>query len=126
MTREIIHTPSAPAALGPYSQGVKTGQFVFTAGQVGIDPSTGKLVEGVEAQVRQVLSNLQAILSAAGSSLDQVVKTTIFLQDMADFGRVNAIYGEAFTGKPPARSTVQVAALPAGALVEIEAIALCK
>lgn len=125
MTREIIFTHNAPAALGPYSQGVKTGQFVFTAGQVGIDPSTGKLVEGVEAQVRQILSNLQAILDAAGSSLDQVVKTTIFLQDMADFTRVNAIYGQAFTAQPPARSTVQVAALPAGALVEIEVIALC-
>jgi 2-iminobutanoate/2-iminopropanoate deaminase len=126
MTREIIITQAAPAALGPYSQGVKAGAFVFTAGQVGIDPSTGKLVEGVEAQVRQVLANLQAILAAAGSAFDQVVKTTIFLQDMADFGRVNAIYGQAFTGKPPARSTVQVAALPAGALVEIEAIALCE
>jgi 2-iminobutanoate/2-iminopropanoate deaminase len=126
MTREIIFTQSAPAALGPYSQGVKAGQFVFTAGQVGIDPSTGKLVDGVEAQVRQVLANLQAILTAAGSSFDQVVKTTIFLQDMADFGRVNVIYGQAFAGKPPARSTVQVAALPAGALVEIEAIALCE
>lgn len=125
MNREIISTSSAPAALGPYSQGVKAGIFVFTAGQVGIDPSTGKLVDGIEEQTRQVLSNLRAILAAASSTFDQVVKTTIFLQDIADFARVNAIYSQAFTGEPPARSTVQVAALPAGALVEIEAIALC-
>jgi len=125
MNREIVSTSNAPAALGPYSQGIKAGAFVFTAGQVGIDPSTGKLVEGLDGQTRQVLSNLQAILAAAGSSLDQVVKTTIFLQDMADFAKVNAIYGQAFTGTPPARSTVQVAALPAGALIEIEAVALC-
>lgn len=125
MNREIISTSSAPAALGPYSQGIKAGSFVFTAGQVGIDPGTGTLVEGIESQTHQVLSNLKAILEAAGSTFDQVVKTTIFLQDIADFGRVNAIYGQAFTGRPPARSTVQVAALPLGALVEIEAIALC-
>lgn len=85
MNREIISTSSAPAALGPYSQGVKAGTFVFTAGQVGIDPSTGKLVDGIEEQTRQVLSNLRAILAAAGSTFDQVVKTTIFLQDIADF-----------------------------------------
>lgn len=125
INREVISTSSAPAALGPYSQGIKAGAFVFTAGQVGIDPRTGKLVEDIESQTRQVLANLQAILAAAESSLDQVVKTTIFLQNMADFAKVNAIYGQVFTGHPPARSTVQVAALPAGALIEIEAIALC-
>ena len=125
MERAVIHTPLAPAALGPYSQAVRIGNLVFTAGQVGLDPATGHLVEGLENQVRQVLANLQAVLAAAGSSLDHAVKTTIFLQDMADFGRVNAIYGQAFQSAPPARSTVQVAALPLNALVEIEVIASC-
>ncbi len=124
MTRDIIATTAAPAAIGPYSQGVSTGALIFTAGQIGLDPATGKLVEGVENQARQVMANLAAILSAAGSSLDRVIKTTIFLQDMADFAAVNAVYGAAFTVTPPARSTVQVAGLPLGALVEIEAIAL--
>ena len=124
MTREIIATSAAPAALGPYSQGVSTGDLIFTAGQVGLNPATGKLAEGIEAQTRQVMANLAAVLSAAGSSLDRVVKTTIFLQDMADFAAVNAIYGAAFSVTPPARSTVQVAGLPLGALVEIEVIAL--
>lgn len=124
MTREIIATSAAPAAIGPYSQGVSTGTLVFTAGQLGLDPATGKLVNGVENQARQAVANLAAILKAAGSSLDQVVKTTIFLQDMADFAAVNAVYGAAFSARPPARSTVQVAGLPLGALVEIEAIAL--
>ena len=124
MTREIIATSAAPAAIGPYSQAVSTGDLVFTAGQIGLNPATGKMAEGVENQARQVMANLAAILAAAGSSLDQVVKTTIFLQDMADFAAVNAIYGAAFSVTPPARSTVQVAGLPLGALVEIEAIAL--
>lgn len=124
MTRDIIATPAAPAAIGPYSQGVSTGALIFTAGQIGLNPATGKLVEGVENQARQVMANLAAILDAAGSSLDRVIKTTIFLQDMADFAAVNAVYGAAFTVTPPARSTVQVAGLPLGALVEIEAIAL--
>ena len=124
MTREIIATSAAPAAIGPYSQAVSTGALVFTAGQIGLNPATGKMAEGVENQARQVMANLAAILAAGGSSLDQVVKTTIFLQDMADFAAVNAIYGAAFSVTPPARSTVQVAGLPLGALVEIEAIAL--
>jgi 2-iminobutanoate/2-iminopropanoate deaminase len=124
MTREIIATSAAPAAIGPYSQGVSTGALIFTAGQIGLNPATGKLAEGIEAQAHQVMANLAAILAAAGSSLDLVVKTTIFLQDMADFAAVNAIYGAAFNVTPPARSTVQVAGLPLGALVEIEAIAL--
>jgi 2-iminobutanoate/2-iminopropanoate deaminase len=124
MTREIIATSAAPAAIGPYSQAVSTGALVFTAGQIGLNPATGKMAEGVENQARQVMANLAAILAAAGSALDQVVKTTIFLQDMADFATVNAIYGAAFSGAPPARSTVQVAGLPLGALVEIEVIAL--
>ena len=124
MTREIIATSAAPAAIGPYSQAVSTGSLVFTAGQIGLNPATGKMTEGLENQARQVMANLAAILTAAGSSMDQVVKTTIFLQDMADFAAVNAIYGAAFSATPPARSTVQVAGLPLGALVEIEAIAL--
>jgi 2-iminobutanoate/2-iminopropanoate deaminase len=124
MTREIIATPAAPAAIGPYSQAVSTGALVFTAGQIGLNPATGKMAEGVENQARQVMANLAAILAAAGSSLDQVIKTTIFLQDMADFAAVNAIYGAAFSVTPPARSTIQVAGLPLGALVEIEATAL--
>ncbi|MFZ2359078.1 MAG: RidA family protein [Anaerolineae bacterium] len=124
MTREIIATSAAPAAIGPYSQAVSTGSLVYTAGQIGLNPATGKMTEGIENQARQVMANLAAILTAAGSSLDQVIKTTIFLQDMADFAAVNAIYGAAFSATPPARSTVQVAGLPLGALVEIEAIAL--
>lgn len=125
MQRDIIHTPSAPAAVGPYSQAVRAGNFVFTAGQIGLDPATGLIVEGgVEAQAQQVLANLAAVLAAAGSSLDQAVKTTIFLTDMADFAAVNAVYGAAFSASPPARSTVAVRALPKGALVEIEIIAL--
>lgn len=124
MTREIIATSAAPAAIGPYSQGVSTGTLIFTAGQIGLDPASGKLAEGVENQARQVMTNLAAVLAAGGSSLDHVVKTTIFLQNMADFAAVNAIYGAAFNGTPPARSTVQVAGLPLGALVEIEAIAV--
>lgn len=98
---------------------------MFTAGQLGLDPATGKLAEGVEAQTRQALTNLKAILAAAGSSPAQVVKTTIFLADLADFAKVNAIYAEVFNAAPPARSTVQVAALPLGARVEIEAVAMC-
>lgn len=124
MPRTIIATPHAPAAIGPYSQAVSTGALIYTSGQLGLDPATGKLADGVEAQARQVMANLAAVLAAAGSSLDQVVKTTIFLQNMADFAAVNAIYGAAFSAAPPARSTVQVAGLPLGGLVEIEAIAL--
>lgn len=124
MPREIIATPHAPGAIGPYSQGVSTGALIFTAGQIGLNPATGKLAEGVEAQARQIMANLAAILAAAGSGLDRVVKTTIFLQSMSDFAVVNAVYGAAFTVTPPARSTVQVAGLPMGALVEIEVVAL--
>lgn len=126
MPREIIATTKAPAALGPYSQAIRAGHLVFTAGQIGIDPVLGQLRSGIAAQTRQALANLQAVLEAAGSSLNQVVKTTIFLQDMADFATVNQIYGQAFAAAPPARSTMQVAALPLGALVEIEAIALAE
>lgn len=125
MKRTTIATTAAPAAIGPYSQAIKTSGLVFTAGQIGLNPATGKLVEGVEDQTRQVLANLRAILEAAGSGPERVIKTTVYLNDMADFARVNAIYAETFGSDPPARSTVQAAALPLGALVEIEAIALC-
>lgn len=123
--KEIIKTDRAPKAIGPYSAGVKTGSFIFTAGQAGIIPETGNIVDGgIESETRQTLINIQHILEEAGSSLDLVVKTTVFLRDMADFSRMNAVYAEFFKADPPARSTVQVAALPKGAAVEIEAIAL--
>lgn len=125
MSRKIIHTEKAPKAIGPYSQAIATESMVYTAGQVGIDPSTGELVSAnVEDQTRQVLKNLQNVLEAAGSSLANVVKTTVFLKDMNDFAKMNNIYAEAFGENPPARSTVAVAGLPKGALVEIEVVAL--
>ncbi|NOZ49504.1 MAG: RidA family protein [Chloroflexi bacterium] len=123
MSREIISTSQAPAAVGPYSQAVRTASLVFTAGQIGIDPLSGQLRAGLEAQTRQILQNLDAVLKAAGTDMAHIVKTTIYLTDMAHFQAVNALYGAAFTAAPPARSTVAVAALPLGALVEIEAIA---
>lgn len=118
--------PSAGAKpIGPYTPAIRWGDFVFTSGQIGLDPATGKLVEGgVEAQARQALKNLTTLIEASGSSLDKVVKTTLFLTNIADFAAVNAIYAEYFAHEPPARSTVQVTALPGAALVEIEAIAL--
>ena len=122
--RQKIQTDHAPVAIGPYSQAIKTESFVYTSGQLGIDPETDKLQEGVEAQAKQAMKNLATVLEEAGSSIDQIVKTTIFLADLGDFATVNEIYGEPFTGEPPARSTVQVAALPLGGAVEIEAIAL--
>jgi len=122
--KEIIHTDRAPKAVGPYSQAVKTGNLVFTAGQVGIDPQTGKLVEGgVEEQAVRVLENLKAVLAATGTDLSRVVKATVFLADIADFARFNSIYAQYFPSDPPARSAFQVGALPLGALVEIEMIA---
>jgi 2-iminobutanoate/2-iminopropanoate deaminase len=127
MQRSIVSTPDAPKAIGPYSQAVRTGQLVFLSGQIPLDPKSGEMVGGddVEAQTRQVMSNLNAVLSAAGARFEHVVKTTIFLTDLNDFARVNQIYGASFEGvSPPARATVQVAALPRGAKVEIEAIAV--
>lgn len=126
MQRQVIRSEQAPAAIGPYSQAIRVGQFIFASGQLGVDPKTGKLQDGVEAQARQALANVQALLVAAGAHTDQVVKATIFLANMADFAAVNAIYGELFAHEPPARSTVQVAALPLGGLVEIEVIALAE
>jgi 2-iminobutanoate/2-iminopropanoate deaminase len=127
MKREIIATDRAPAAVGPYSQAVRAGGFVFTAGQIPLDPATGRLVEGgIEAQTRQVLTNLSAVLQAAGTSLADVTKTTVFLTDMGDFKAMNGVYAEFFPAAPPARSTVQVAALPLGARIEIEAVAILQ
>lgn len=123
--KNIIHTSQAPAAIGPYSQAIKTRGTIFTSGQIPLDPKTGELVGTTAAdQVRQVLENLKAVLKAAGVGLDKVIKTTIFLVDLSEFAAVNAVYAEYFPANPPARSTVQVAALPKGALVEIEAIAV--
>jgi 2-iminobutanoate/2-iminopropanoate deaminase len=125
--KKIVSTEKAPKAIGPYSQAILTTNLIFTAGQVGLDPATMELVEGgVEAQTRQVLTNLRHVLERADSGLNFVVKTTVFLQDMNDFARMNAVYAEFFPENPPARSTVQVAGLPKGALVEIECIALLK
>ncbi len=127
MKKKIIHTDDAPAAVGPYSQAVKIGKLVYTAGQIPLDPATGKIVDGdVQAQTERSLQNLQAVLEAAGSSLKNVVKTTVFLQDMGDFAAMNEVYGRYFDKKPPARSAVEVAALPLGAQVEIEAVAMAK
>jgi 2-iminobutanoate/2-iminopropanoate deaminase len=125
MHRDIIATDKAPAAVGPYSQAVRVGDFVFTAGQIPLDPTTGQLVEGgIEVQARQALTNVSAVLEAAGTSLVNVVKTTVFLADMGEFKAMNGVYAEFFPEAPPARSAVQVAALPLGARIEIEAIAI--
>ncbi len=123
--REVMHTDRAPAAVGPYSQAIRAGGLVFTAGQIALDPATGAMVDGgIEEQTRQALRNLQAVLEAAGSDLAGVLKTTVFLTDMGAFAAMNAVYGEFFPSSPPARSAVEVAALPKGALFEIECVAL--
>jgi 2-iminobutanoate/2-iminopropanoate deaminase len=123
--KRVVNAPKAPKPIGPYSVGIHAGCFLYTAGMAGVDPASGKLVAGgIEAETRQTLTNLAAILEAGGSSIAQVVKTTVFLQDIADFPAMNAIYAELFSAEPPARSTVQVAALPLGAKVEIEAVAI--
>lgn len=124
MERSVVFTGDAPKAVGPYSQAIVTEQLIFCSGQIPLTPE-GTLVEGdVAAQTRQVLTNLTAVLAAAGSSLDRIVKTTVFLQDMNDFAAMNQVYSEFFSAEPPARSTVQVSRLPRDARVEIEAIAL--
>ena len=124
MTRRAISTAGAPAAVGPYSQGIASGNLLFTAGQAALDPSSGALVEGgIEPETERVMANLTAVLDAAGCGWDDVVKATIFLTNMAEFATVNAIYGRFVSDPPPARSTVGVAALPKGARVEIEVIA---
>lgn len=125
MTRHEVSTSGAPSAIGPYSQGIAAGGLVFCSGQVGLDPTTGELVAGgLEAQAERALRNLAAVLDAAGCSWDDVVKTTVFLADIADFATVNAIYGRFMPDPPPARSTFGVAALPKGARIEVEAIAV--
>jgi 2-iminobutanoate/2-iminopropanoate deaminase len=123
--RKVISTADAPTAIGPYSQAVAAGGFVFLSGQIPLDPATGQLVTGdIESETRQVMKNLAAVLAAAGTSFERVVRATIYLTDLADFAKVNAIYGAAFPAAPPARATVQVAALPRGARVEIDMLAM--
>ncbi|MGO8695498.1 MAG: RidA family protein [Rectinemataceae bacterium] len=124
MQQCAVTSAEAPKALGPYSQAVSIGDFVFCSGQLGLDPASGELASDVRAQTDRAMRNLRAVLAAAGSGLDRVVKTTIFLADMGDFAAVNEVYGSFFSGSYPARSTVQVAGLPKGGRVEIEAIGL--
>ncbi|MCR1900234.1 RidA family protein [Irregularibacter muris] len=125
MKKEIISTPKAPAAIGPYSQAVKLGNLVFTSGQVPFIPETGEVIEGdIQAQARRSLDSIKAILEAAGTSLDNVVKTTVFIKDMNDFAKINEVYAQYFTEKQPARSCVEVARLPRDVGVEIEVIAV--
>lgn len=123
MPRQAVSAPGAPAAVGPYSQAIAMEGFVFCSGQLGMDPGTGQLVDGIANQAERAMVNLEAVLAAAGASLADVVKTTIFLTDLADFSTVNDIYSKHVIAPAPARSTIQVAALPRGARVEIEAIA---
>lgn len=124
MTREAIRTSGAPGAIGPYSQAISTGELVFCSGQLGLDPATGELVDGIEAQAERALRNIGAVLDSAGCTWDDVVKTTLFLAAIGDFAAVNAVYGRFMPDPPPARSTFAVGALPKVGLVEIEAIAV--
>lgn len=124
MTKEIVSTDKAPPAVGPYSQAVKWGNFIFVSGQIPLDPSTGELTgDNIESQTIQVIKNLEAVLAAGGSSLEKIVKTTLFIKDMNDFSKVNEIYSSFFKSNPPARSTVEIARLPKDSKIEIEAIA---
>ena len=125
MSRKVVSSPSAPAAAGPYSHAIVANGFVFTAGQVGLDPATGQLAEGgIEAQARQALQNVKAVLESAGTTLDNVVKVNVYLKNMDDFATMNEVYATFFYQSPPARTTVEVARLPIGALIEIEMVAL--
>jgi reactive intermediate/imine deaminase len=126
MSKQAIHSDAAPAAIGPYSQAIRAGDTVYLSGQIGLDPSTGQLRDGTEAQTRQVLDNLRAVALAAGGSLDDIVKLTLLLADMGDFAKVNDIMASAFARPYPARATYQVAALPRGARVEIEAVLVLR
>lgn len=122
-----LHTDNAPKAIGPYSQAIRANGFLFCSGQIPLDPATMQIVEGdIETQTRRVLSNIQAVLENAGTSFSRVVKTTVFMQDLGEFTRMNAVYAEFFTATPPARSTVQVAALPRNVKIEIECVALVE
>lgn len=126
MALQVVRSEGAPAAIGPYSQGMRAGDFVFFSGQIPLDPVSGEVVSGgIEAEIEQVMANCAAMLASAGVGFDRVVKTTIFLVDMADFAVVNAVYGRHFAANPPARSTVQVAALPRGVAVEVEMVVYC-
>jgi 2-iminobutanoate/2-iminopropanoate deaminase len=125
MNKEVISTANAPKAIGPYEQAIKVGEFVYISGQIPLDPNTGKLVEGeIAVQTRRVMENLKAVVEAAGSSFERVVKTTVFLKNIADFAAMNEVYAEYLGAAKPARSTVAVAELPRGALVEIDLVAL--
>jgi 2-iminobutanoate/2-iminopropanoate deaminase len=125
MEKEVIHSAKAPAAVGPYSHAIKSGNMVFTSGQIPLDPKTGQVVDGgIQAQTRQALDNLREVLIAAGAGLGNVVKTTCFLDDMNDFAQFNAVYAEFFKEDPPARSCVAVDRLPRNVLVEVEAVAV--
>ena len=125
MSVETVHTPNAPAAIGPYSQGIIANGFLFTAGQIPIDPATGETIEGdIVAQTERVMKNLQAILARAGAGWKDVVKTTVYMQDLSDFPRMNDVYARAMGDARPARSTVQVSALPRAVMVEIDLVAL--
>lgn len=127
MSVAIVHTEKAPKAIGPYSQAIQAGNWLFCSGQVAIDPTTGHLIEGdIDAQTQQALTNLKAVLKAAGLKLDDVVKTTVFLKNFDDFPKMNAVYAQAFGDHRPARSTVEVSRLPLGSLVEIECVARSK
>ena len=121
--KKVIATDKAPAAIGPYSQAIEIGNFVFTSGQIPVNPATGEIPEGVEAQAEQAFTNIRELLAAAGTSIDNVIKTTVFIKDMNDFGKINEIYAKYFTGSYPVRSCVEVARLPKDVLIEIEAIA---
>ena len=123
--KKVVATKDAPQPIGPYSQAIKAGGFVFASGQIALDPATGKLIEGdIKAQTERVLKNLTAVLAAAGSSMDRVVRTTVFLKNISDFPAMNEVYGQFFKNEPPSRSTVQVAALPKDSLLEIDVVAL--
>ncbi len=124
MEKQVLSTTAAPGAIGPYSQGVVIGDLIYTSGQLGLVPETGQFADGVEAQTAQALNNVKAILESAGSGLEKVIKTTVFLKDMNDFAKVNEVYGSFFAEPYPARSAVEVARLPKDGLVEIEVIAI--
>lgn len=126
MNKQPVNTPNAPAAIGPYSQGVKAGNLIFTSGQLPLNPQSGELVADIEGATKQSLDNIQAILESAGTTMDKIIKTVVFLKDMNDFAAMNAVYATYFPSNPPARSAVQVARLPKDAILEIEAIALTE
>ena len=126
MNKQTVSTQNAPAAIGPYSQGVKVGNLIFTSGQIPMNPQSGELIADIEGATKQSLDNVKAIIESAGSSMDKIVKTVVFLRDINDYAAMNAVYATYFPGNPPARSAVQVARLPKDAVIEIEAIALAE